>query len=46
MIATRPPRLVTDADGWTVRDARSALSTHEEHTIMVRRRGGALLLTA
>lgn len=45
MIVARPPRLVTEPDGWTIRDVGGTLSTHEEHTVMVRRRG-ALVLTA
>lgn len=45
MIVARPPRLVTEPDGWTIRDVGGTLSTHEEHTVMVRREG-ALVLTA
>lgn len=44
MIATRPPRLITGADGWTITDARGALSAHEEHTVMVPH-GDAMPLT-
>jgi methionyl aminopeptidase len=45
MIVAGPPQLVTAADGWTIRSADGALSTHEEHTVMVRR-DRALVLTA
>ena len=44
MITAGPTRLATARDGWTVRSVDGALSTHEEHTVMVRR-GGALVLT-
>jgi methionyl aminopeptidase len=45
MILAGRPRLVTEADGWTIRSADGALSTHEEHTVVVRGEG-ALVLTA
>ena len=45
MIAAARPRLRVLSDGWTVVDRGGALSTHEEHTIMVRP-GGPLVLTA
>jgi methionine aminopeptidase len=45
MIVAGRPSLVTESDGWTIRDLRGTLSTHEEHTVVVRR-DGALVLTA
>lgn len=45
MIVAGRPRLITHPDGWTVSDRNRALSTHEEHTVMVRREG-PLILTA
>jgi methionyl aminopeptidase len=44
MITAGSPELATDSDGWTIRSLDGALSTHEEHTVMVRE-GGALVLT-
>ena len=45
MIAAGSPEFAAASDGWTIRSLDGALSTHEEHTVMVRR-GGALVLTA
>lgn len=45
MIVAGFPRLFTQPDGWTISDAGGALSTHEEHTVMVCA-GGPLVLTA
>jgi methionyl aminopeptidase len=45
MIVAGYPNLVTESDGWTVRDRRGVLSTHEEHTLMICR-DGPLVLTA
>jgi methionyl aminopeptidase len=45
MIATARPVLRVKPDGWTLEDRDGALSTHEEHTIMVCP-GGPLILTA
>jgi methionyl aminopeptidase len=45
MIVAGSPRLLTQPDGWTVSDAGGALSTHEEHTVMVCP-DGPLVLTA
>ncbi|MCP9490593.1 MAG: type I methionyl aminopeptidase [Solirubrobacteraceae bacterium MAG38_C4-C5] len=45
MITTGRPRLGTGSDGWTVTDHDGALSTHEEHTVMVCH-DGPLVLTA
>jgi methionyl aminopeptidase len=44
MLTAGRPALATAADGWTIRSLDGALSTHEEHTVMVRE-GGALVLT-
>ena len=44
MITAGRPRFAAASDGWTIRSLDGALSTHEEHTVMVRR-GGALVLT-
>jgi methionyl aminopeptidase len=44
MITAGEPRFAAAADGWTIRSLDGARSTHEEHTVMVRR-GGALVLT-
>ena len=44
MITTGEPRFAAASDGWTIRSLDGARSTHEEHTVMVRR-GGALVLT-
>jgi methionyl aminopeptidase len=44
MITAGTPRFAAASDGWTIRSLDGALSTHEEHTVMVRR-GGALVLT-
>ena len=44
MITAGEPRFAASADGWTVRSLDGACSTHEEHTVMVRR-GGPLVLT-
>jgi methionyl aminopeptidase len=35
MIVAGRPRLVLDPDGWTIRTRDGALSTHEEHTVVV-----------
>jgi methionyl aminopeptidase len=35
MIVAGRPRLVLDRDGWTIRTRDGALSTHEEHTVVV-----------
>ncbi len=35
MIMAGSPSLFTQRDGWTVSDRNGALSTHEEHTVMV-----------
>ena len=45
MITAGSPEFAAAPDGWTIRSLDGALSTHEEHTVMVRR-GGALVLTA
>jgi methionyl aminopeptidase len=45
MIVAARPHLVVAPDGWTVRDLNGALSTHEEHTVMIRR-GDPLVLAA
>lgn len=45
MIVAGYPSLLTQSDGWTVRDGGGALSTHEEHTVMVCP-DGPLVLTA
>ena len=45
MITAGSARLETARDGWTIRALDGTLSTHEEHTVMVRR-GGPLVLTA
>jgi methionyl aminopeptidase len=44
MITAGDPQFAAAADGWTIRSLDGARSTHEEHTVMVRR-GGALVLT-
>ncbi len=44
MITAGSPRFAAASDGWTIRSLDGAPSTHEEHTVMVRR-GGALVLT-
>lgn len=45
MIVAGRPRLRVGSDGWTVSDRDGALSTHEEHTVMVCS-DGPLVLTA
>jgi len=45
MIVAARPHLVVAPDGWTVLDRNGALSTHEEHTVMIRR-GAPLVLAA
>jgi methionyl aminopeptidase len=45
MITAGSPEFAAASDGWTIRSLDGALSTHEEHTVMVRR-GRALVLTA
>jgi methionyl aminopeptidase len=45
MLTSRPARVVTEADGWTLRTHNRVLAVHQEHTIMVRR-GAPLVLTA
>ncbi len=45
MLVDGSPRLFTRPDGWTVSDGGGALSTHEEHTVMVCP-DGPLVLTA
>jgi methionyl aminopeptidase len=44
MITAGSPRFAAAVDGWTIRSLDGARSTHEEHTVMVRR-GSALVLT-
>jgi methionyl aminopeptidase len=44
MITAGEPSFAAGCDGWTIRSLDGARSTHEEHTVMVRR-GGALVLT-
>ena len=44
MITAGEPRFAAASDGWTIRSLDGARSTHEEHTVVVRR-GGALVLT-
>ena len=45
IIAAGPARIVTDADGWTLRTHNGALAAHHEHTLVVRK-GTPMLLTA
>jgi methionyl aminopeptidase len=45
MIVAARPHLALAPDGWTIRDRNGALSTHEEHTVMIRR-GAPLVLAA
>ena len=45
MIVAARPHLALAPDGWTLRDRDGALSTHEEHTVMIRR-GAPLVLAA
>jgi methionyl aminopeptidase len=45
MIATARPSLRVKPDGWTVEDHGGALSTHEEHTLVICP-GGPLILTS
>lgn len=45
MLASRPARVVTEKDGWTLRTHNRALAVHQEHTIVIRR-GAPLVLTA
>jgi methionyl aminopeptidase len=43
MINAGTKRVVTDADGWTVRTADGTLSAHYEHTVAVTRKGPRVL---
>lgn len=43
IIASRPARLVEDADGWTIRTANGAMTAHHEHTLVITRRRPILL---
>lgn len=45
LISTRPARLVTDPDGWTLRTDDRSLSAHYEHTVVITQ-GQPLVLTA
>ncbi len=45
MLVAGSPSLFTQTDGWTISDGGGALSTHEEHTVMVCP-DGPLVLTA
>ena len=44
MLVTRPTRVATEADGWTLRTQNGEFAAHVEHTIVVRR-GAPLVLT-
>jgi methionyl aminopeptidase len=46
LITTAPARLVTDADGWTIRTHNAALAAHHEHTIIVWRNGAEIVTRA
>ena len=45
MLAARPTRIVTEADGWTVRTHNRCLAAHYEHTVVITR-GKPKVLTA
>ncbi len=45
IISASPARVITDADGWTLRTHNGALAAHHEHTLLVQR-GRPLILTA
>ncbi len=45
LISTRPTRVVTDSDGWTIRTENRSLSAHYEHTVVITK-GEPLVLTA
>ena len=45
IVASRPARIVEQADGWTLSTHNGALAAHREHTVMIRR-GAPLVLTA
>jgi methionyl aminopeptidase len=45
IIATGSERLITDADGWTLRTSDGSLAAHAEHTVVVTR-GAPFVLTA
>jgi methionyl aminopeptidase len=46
MLTAGRTALLLDADGWTVRTADHSVSAHEEHTIMVAKRGPVVLTAA
>jgi methionyl aminopeptidase len=45
LVASRPARIVEEADGWTLSTHNGALAAHREHTVVIRR-GEPLVLTA
>lgn len=45
MLAAEPSRIVTEADGWTVRTDNRCLTAHYEHTVVITR-GKPKILTA
>jgi len=45
MLAAQPSRIVTEADGWTIRTHNRCLAAHYEHTVVITR-GKPRVLTA